>query len=95
MNSLLIFASLVALANGECEWTAKANFLNYGVNHGGCYVCEAYKDDEKKLTDFCRELCIADPECKSFEVAPGSVAYDLHVASPLGARIQCRLEYSD
>ena len=27
MNSLLIFASLVALANGECGWTAKDKFL--------------------------------------------------------------------
>ena len=80
--------------HGDCTWTGTADFLNYGVNSGGCYVCEAYQDDAATLTAFCRELCLSDPSCKSFEVAPGSAAYETYVAG-VGAGIQCCIEYAD
>ena len=51
--------------NDPC-WTKRHEFVNWGVNAGGCFDCGASGED---LVHACRGMCAADAECLSFEIA--------------------------
>ena len=48
-------------------WTKRHEFVNWGVNAGGCFDCGVTV--EHHSVEACRTLCAADPECLSFEIA--------------------------
>ena len=94
LKSVVLSLAVVHVSADENGlWTGVSGLVNWGVNAGGCYACEAYQDDAAALYDFCRELCVSDPDCKSFEVAAGAAAYELYVEN-LGG-IQCCIEHVD
>ena len=83
-------ASIIAAACADCTWGSTAEFLNFGVNRGGCYECDV--SSTYLLVETCRALCLDDANCKSFETAPeGPDYYD----SVWGIAFNCCIEYTD
>ena len=89
MLSAVAVASIIATARADCTWDTTAGFLNYGVNRGGCWSCDVSSDFS--LVNVCREKCLEDWNCKSFETAFGGLDY----YNFDGWGINCCIEYAN
>ena len=87
---LVACSSLIIAARAGCSWNSKDEYLNLGVNRGGCFACESLADDADALAEYCRAICLADSSCKSFEIAAGSGAFYFY-----GTAVNCCIEYAD
>ena len=87
---LVACSSLIIAARAGCSWNSKDEYLNLGVNRGGCFACESLADDTDALVEYCRAICLADSSCKSFEIAAGSEAFYFY-----GTAVNCCIEYAD
>ena len=76
--------SLAFPSGGECAGLEHAEFVNWGVNAGGCYDCGSMNEN---LVDLCLQLCLADAKCKSFETATDAGRDDW--------AINCCIEHAD
>ena len=46
---LVACSSLIIAARAGCSWNSKDEYLNLGVNRGGCFACESLADDTDAL----------------------------------------------
>ena len=91
---LLVLATEFTTA---CEVRRAIGTLNYGINAGGCYKCTGEDGTAAagaELLSLCKQLCLSEPNCVTFEISQRSLDYYYEMINPTGLAINCCLEYN-
>ena len=88
---------LVTTFTTACEVRRAIGTLNYGINAGGCYKCTGEDGTAAagaELLSLCKQLCLSEPNCVTFETSQRPLDYYYEMINPTGLAINCCLEYN-